>query len=132
MLFETFMMYKKYDVVRDVAFVETPTSQYYSCDDYIVKWGQRNRLADSDVKERTILIANMILGRDITSELSSLSSEPIAFETDIGWCSSRNETLAVNSETISYEPVSNGTISLYSAKPKQQVIHDYRDDRIRD
>lgn len=119
MLFEAFMMYKKYGAVSDAAFVTIPTSDDYSCDDYIVKWGQRNRLADSNVKQRAILAGSRILDRDITSDLSSISSAPIDMETDIGWCLSRFETAAVSSERVD---------RAYS-RARQQVVHDYQDDR---
>jgi hypothetical protein len=118
MLFEAFMMYKKYGAVSDVAFVTIPTSNNINCDDYIIKWGQRNRLADRNVKQRAILVSSKILARDITPELSSLASSPIDMTTDIGWCASLT---AVSSKRANI---------LYSGT-KQQVVHDYQDDRVR-
>jgi hypothetical protein len=123
MLFEAFMMYKKYGAVSDVAFVTIPTIDDDSCDDYLVKWGQRNRLADRNVKQRAIMVSSRILARDITLELSSISSSPIDMVTDIGWCSSRNLTTAV----VSSEPVNRSYSSTH-----QEVVHDYKDDRGRD
>lgn len=122
MLFEAFMMYKKYGAVSDVAFVSIPTAADYSCDDYVVKWGQRNRLADSNVKQRAILAGSRILDRDITSDLSLISSTPIDMEAGIGWCSSRYGTTAASIERTS---------RAYS-RTSQQVVHDYQDDRNRD
>lgn len=126
MLFETFMMYKKYAAARDVAFVTVPTTDDYSCDDYVVKWGQRNRLADSDVKTRVILSGSMILNRDITSDFSSFSSELLNMETDIGWCSSRTST-----DTLTNESVSSQTLTNTNDQLTQRVIHNYRDDFMR-
>lgn len=121
MLFEAFMMYKKYGAVSDVAFVTIPTADDYSCDDHVIKWGQRNRLADSNVKRRAILIGSRILGRDITSYLSSISSAPIDMGTDIGWCSSLSGATAASS----------GRVNRVYSNTGQAVVHDYQDDRVR-
>jgi hypothetical protein len=122
MLFEAFMMYKKYGAVSDVAFVSIPTVDDYKCDDYVIKWGQRNRLADPNVKQRAILAGSRILERDITADLPSISSAPIKMETDIGWCSSQEGTTAASSQQVN---------RAYS-RTSQQVVHDYQDDRVRD
>ncbi|MEH6452875.1 MAG: hypothetical protein V7782_07515 [Psychromonas sp.] len=74
------------------------------------------------MKQRAILVGSRILARDITSDLSSNSSEAIDMETDIGWCSSLDDTAIANSERVN-------TAYL---KASQQVIHDYQDDRVRD
>jgi hypothetical protein len=121
MLFEAFMMYKKYQAVSDVAFVTIPVGENVLCDDYVVKWGQRNRLADSKVKQRAELVARMILARDISADLPPISSAPVDMRTNIGWCESRVTTIA-SSERL------NRTYSTTS----QQVIHDYRDDLVRE
>ena len=123
MLFEAFMMYKKYGAIRDVAFVDIPAEESPSCSEYIVKWGQRNRLADSYVKERAILVANMILDRDITLELSS--SQAINMEPGIDWCESRYTTTVA-----SEDGASNSLESSSFSMPQQQVIHDYKEDRL--
>jgi hypothetical protein len=118
MLFEAFMMYKKYGAVSDVAFVTIPNTNDINCDDYIVKWGQRNRLADRNVRQRAILVSSKILARDITPDLTSLSSAPIDMTTDIGWCSSRTAVTSKRANSI-------------DSMTKQQVVHGYQDDRIR-
>ena len=116
------MMYKKYGAVSDVAFVIIPNTDDYSCDDYVVKWGQRNRLADINVKQRAKLVGSRILVRDITSDLPPILTTPIDMETDIGWCASRDGTTAASSERVN---------RAYS-KTRQQVVHDYQDDRVRE
>ncbi len=123
MLFEAFMMYKKYRAVSDVAFVTIPVSDNYSCDELVVKWGQRNRLADNNVKLRAKMVASRILlDRDIATDFLSISSAPIDMMQNIGWCASRNATTAASSERLNRGYSSIG----------QQVVHDYRDDRVRD
>ena len=120
MLFEAFMMHKKYGAMMDVAFTTTRAADDTSCDGYVVKWGQRNRLADSSVKQRTIFAGSRLLARDITSELTSVSSAPINMQADIGWCSSLSQTTSVS-----------GRSSNTASKTIQQVVYDYLDDKVR-
>lgn len=118
MLFEEFMMYKKYGAVRDVAFTTIPTTDSYSCDDYIIKWGQRNRLADAAVKERTEIVATAILERDLSEEFESISSAPVDMGSDVGWCESQFEISNANTSRLK-------SIAL---RTDQLVIHNYQDD----
>lgn len=116
-LFEIFMMYKKYRAISDVAFVSIPTSSSSSCDDQKVQWGQRARLADKEVKQRALFVASRILQRDVSNELVSLQSAPIAMPLGQGWCESRNSTNA-------YYDVATQSMNM-EVNP---VVHDYRDD----
>ena len=120
MLFEEFMMYKKYGAVKDVAFTTVPSGDSYSCDDYLIEWGQRNRLADATVKVRTELVGGIILGRDISSDLPDDSSEPIMMETDIGWCESQDETTSVTTNQANS--------LLLRVSQSEVVVHHYQDD----
>lgn len=122
MLFEAFMMYKKYGAVSDTAFTTIPTTEGYGCDDYVIKWGQRNRLADLNVKQRAILISSRILARDVTPDFSFIAFAPIDMEADTGWCASRYGTTAA-----SVQASRDG----FHAKTSQRVVHDYRDDMVR-
>lgn len=124
MLFEAFMMYKKYGAVSDVAFVSLP-EQATSCDDYIVQWGQRNRLADSYVKDRAIFIANEILQRDVSEDLAEIDADIIQMQAGSGWCESQfmtsdaRETLFQSSAAYDFEQPS---------VADKTVVHDYLDD----
>ncbi len=54
MLFEESMMRYHYNIQRDVAFVSTDS-------DYIIGWGKRGRVGDSDVKYRAKFVAKSFL-----------------------------------------------------------------------
>ncbi|WP_435234626.1 hypothetical protein ACR30L_12700 [Psychromonas sp. PT13] len=97
-----------------------PSGDSYSCDDYLIEWGQRNRLADATIKVRTALVGGMILGRDISSDLPDDSSEPIMMETDIGWCESQDETTSVTTNQANS--------LLLRVSQSEVVVHHYQDD----
>jgi hypothetical protein len=61
MLFEELMMAVTLGVDRDVAVTNRPTVAQPTGADYIVVWGQRNRVADAQVRERARLVAHRIL-----------------------------------------------------------------------
>ena len=124
-LFETYMMYKKYGAVSDVAFLRVPTTETYTCNDWKVEWGQRNRLADQNVKDRAILVASRLLGKEVTADLTSLSSAPIDMETDIGWCDS--QIMTGSSESIIFEE-----FRTHSASNSDSVYRHYLEDFIQE
>lgn len=87
MLFEETMMKYHFNIDRDVAFLR---DDHFGkkCDDYILKWGVRNRIADPRVIERAKLVASMVNpGKDISGFLEALSA-PKILPVDVGWCSS--------------------------------------------
>lgn len=92
MLFEAYMMYKKYNALSDVAFVSIPQLTNPSCNDWKIQWGQRSRLSDQDVEDRAVFVAERILGKttsDVRKDLDGLPAAPTAFDFDDGWCDSR-------------------------------------------
>ncbi|HAH03659.1 hypothetical protein AB6D20_004370 [Vibrio splendidus] len=103
MLFEAYMMYKKYRALSDVAFLSIPQIEDYSCNDWKVQWGQRSRLSDNDVQDRAVFVASGILGKSeltIRAELSSLPAAPEVLSVGQGWCSSQ-KFMDVNPEARS-------------------------------
>ncbi len=116
-LFETFMMYKKYRAISDVAFVSVPTTEQSSCDDLKIQWGQRTRLADKNVKQRAIYVANRILQRDVSNELIGLPSSVSHIQKGLGWCESRQTATIGGFAAVA-------TMSSNTAA----VVHDYHDD----
>lgn len=89
MLFESYMMYKKYKVYSEVAFLSVPQTTYYSCNDWKVLWGQRNRLADTNVRDRAVLVAQRILNvseNDIRANMPSSTMRPKTMPLGKGWC----------------------------------------------
>jgi hypothetical protein len=66
MLFEEVMMHKRYGLQRDVAITSSPTEDvngdgYISGADYIVSWGQRGRIAESNIKPRAQFVTERVL-----------------------------------------------------------------------
>lgn len=94
MLFEETMMKYHYNIDRDVVYLEVP-DELTKCDDYVVGWGQRNRIAASEVRPRAQMVARKALanisGNELLeidaffSRLGSPTSLPL-----IGYCSSIN------------------------------------------
>ncbi|MFO6423371.1 hypothetical protein [Motilimonas sp. KMU-193] len=101
MLFEETMMKYHYNIDRDVVYLEVPET-YTKCDDYIVGWGQRNRLAASEVRPRAQAVARKALANISGTELLEIDSffstlgSPTTLPL-IGYCSSINP----NSRSIS-------------------------------
>ncbi len=61
MLFEELMVLLTLDMDRDVAVTTRPTVPQPTGADYVVVWGQRNRVADPAVRERARLVAHRLL-----------------------------------------------------------------------
>ncbi len=92
MLFEAYMMYKKYNALSDVAFLAIPQHANPSCNDWKIQWGQRSRLSDAGVKERAVFVAGRILGKEddaVLGELNGLPLAPSALNYGDGWCESQ-------------------------------------------
>ena len=95
MLFEESMMKKHYGIDRDVTYVEVPATTTPKCDDYVIGWGQRNRIAASEVRPRAEAVVKKALantsGIDLLeveqffSNLGSPATLPL-----IGYCSAIN------------------------------------------
>lgn len=118
MMFEAMMMYKRYNSVMDVAYLSVPASEDSVCDDYLVEWGQRNRLAESYVNQRVEFVADRLISEDYALGLAAITEVPIYMEAESGWCSSRTETAAADgSDLRSTEAVR-----------ESQVVHDFSDD----
>lgn len=92
MLFEAYMMFKKYNAISDFAFVSIPQTTNPTCNEWEIQWGQRSRLSSQGVQDRAVFVANRILNKpesEIRLELANLPSRPSAFVKGKGWCESR-------------------------------------------
>ncbi|MCE2593899.1 hypothetical protein K6Y31_03615 [Motilimonas cestriensis] len=109
MLFEESMMKKHFNIDRDVAYLEVPDITDPKCDDYIIGWGQRNRIAASLVRPRALAVVKKALANatgpellaveDFFNSLGSPTTLPL-----IGYCSAINP----NSRSLSnsdYDPM---------------------------
>ena len=91
MLFEEAMMYYSFDVDRDVGVTNLPEDGV--CADYIVEFGQRNRILDASVAARAVFTVETILP-DLAGEVELLLESavgPIPMTPGLDWCS--NQTL---------------------------------------
>lgn len=88
MMFEEAMMRHHFGVARELAFTSRPESDSASCNDYRIRWGQRNRVADAQVRPRLALILPLLLDQnEVEPYLSSLGA-PESMPSDRGWCES--------------------------------------------
>ncbi len=79
MLFEALMMQSRYGISRDIA-VSSPAS-----DNYIVDWGQRDRVAVANIKDRVAFVAQRILPEfDHLNAINALPS-PQAMISGLSW-----------------------------------------------
>lgn len=61
MFFEEVMMYYNFGISRDIAITNVPEVPRATAYDYIVEWGQRNRIADPALREKAEFIVSRIL-----------------------------------------------------------------------
>ncbi|MDP2575930.1 hypothetical protein Q8W40_27325 [Vibrio penaeicida] len=91
-LFESYMMFKKYGAISDVAFISIPKTKEYTCNDWKVLWGERHRLADDNVRTKTIFVAQRLTGKTESEVISNMPSNVADVSTltpGLGWCESR-------------------------------------------
>lgn len=116
MLFEETMMHYLFGMDRDIVFSSAPDDKT-DCGDYIIKWGVRNRIGDTDVKARAQYVTSQLLpDLDLTMYFQDLAP-PTELVTEVDWCdrvnldgmqsalqklSSPNGPILVNPELIPY------------------------------
>ncbi|MFT7687450.1 MAG: hypothetical protein ACI9FB_002805 [Candidatus Azotimanducaceae bacterium] len=90
MSFEEAMMYHSYGISRDVAVTNFPDTNF--CDQYLVAWGQRNRIADPSVQARSMLTVRALLPEIADQVQVSLDSlvAPVQMELGLNWCDNIN------------------------------------------
>ncbi len=93
MLFDEVMMYTRYQIQRDVAVTNRPTGDNVTAVDYIVDWGQRNRVGETNIKPRAKYVLERVLPEiDATATINALPT-PIAMIAGQNW----RENLQLNS-----------------------------------
>jgi len=94
-LVEVSMMSKHYGVTLNVSFVDEPVNPT-SCADYIVGWGERNRLANPQVASRAQWVTERILGS--SAEWNTFFSSGLgplgAMEPGLDWCTNQQSAPA--------------------------------------
>jgi hypothetical protein len=90
MLFEELMMKARYGLDRDIAVTNQPTGDVIYANDYIVEWGQRGRIGETNIKPRVIYTAENVLPEfDSASAVSTLAN-PIPMVMGNDWYESLN------------------------------------------
>lgn len=99
MLFEATMMQLHYGIEMDVAFTNAPTGNSPACNDYVVGWGMRNKLAQPAVKARAKFVAQEILGtiHNWDDFFSNKVGTTTHMRTGEGWC--KNLVLGTAADT---------------------------------
>ena len=106
MIFETAMMKYHYNIDMDIGFVINPKKPQ-SCNDYILSWGVRNRIAKSDVSNRANFILKSILPNSANwdeftqNQIGTTSSLP----TNVGWCESLDNNASSRRLRIYNQPI---------------------------
>tara|TARA_R110002073_G_scaffold5076_8_gene32078 strand:+ start:13853 stop:15145 length:1293 start_codon:yes stop_codon:yes gene_type:complete len=92
MAFEEAMMFHSYGISRDIAVTNAPGSSL--CGDYLVSWGQRNRIGDLAVQARSLLAVSQILPERLANVEDSLASmpSPTQMTAGVNWCANINLT----------------------------------------
>lgn len=104
MLFEEAMMSYLYGSDRVVAFLDRPDVEDPSCDDYATGWGQRGRIASTQLQPRVSLVIDHILP-DLDPGVVIDSFPPVlAFEQGAGYCANIRATNADRSTIANIVP----------------------------
>jgi len=95
-LFTQIMMKLSFDVEFYIAFVHKPEDvENYSCNELLVGWGQKNRLADSLVVPRARWVLNNVYGPNIDFDLffSTEVGQSESMVPGVSWCDNRDATV---------------------------------------
>jgi len=106
MLFEEVMMKEFFQLDRELAFTEVAQEGNTTCNDYLVKWGIRNRFADTLVRERAQFAVSQLFPDYDFSFLFAEVDQSTPLTTDIGWCDSipiQEETVTARQPSQSYD-----------------------------
>lgn len=108
MAFEEAMMYHSYGISRDVAVTNFPDSNF--CEEYLVDWGQRNRIGSPSIQARSMYTVRALLPEVADAVQVSLDAMPAPSQMAVGvnWCENINMSGPLSrglvSEALSGEP----------------------------
>ena len=109
-LVDTAMMAYHFDIERNVGFSNKPIAEDPSCDDYLVSWGQRNRLADPLVIDRAYWAVNTVAasGTRIDDFFRTLP-DMVEMDKNVSWCDNQyaaSSSASLRSNTENRPPIS--------------------------
>ncbi|PKF60762.1 hypothetical protein CW745_12870 [Psychromonas sp. psych-6C06] len=121
MLFQATMLNYYYGIEMDSAFVIKPQNDSNYCEDYIVGWGQRNRIADPMSKQRAQFVSEQLLTDLDLSPFFAQLTPPQTFPDLTNWCnislSSTDESNSFSESTLT----DNDSNSIKAKSSRQQV-----------
>jgi hypothetical protein len=126
-LFAAAMMKKHFDVDFTIAFVQKPADEdNYSCDELLVGWGARNRVADPLVSPRARWVVDTIYGSDAeNSQFFNTGQGDVSTMTPgVDWCSNLEpSTLATRDRNANLK----STDQSYAREAERmQLLEDHR------
>jgi hypothetical protein len=86
MMFEEIMMHHHYGVDRQIAYTDAPVNDGQFCEDYIVRWGFRNRIGHVLVKSRAEFALQLLLDVPDVSVYTNALPTPGRMTTGTNWC----------------------------------------------
>lgn len=100
-LVENVVMSYRYDAVSNIGFTQKPADENnYYCDDLLVSWGQRNRLADPIVNGRARQATDLVLSLtpSMIDYLDNSLGNTEAMQASIDWCNNQQPSTAVSAD----------------------------------
>lgn len=86
MLFEAAMMKYFWDVDYDLAITGKPSNDGYYCNDYVIRWGVRNRLGDAAVGARAKFVTDALMPNLDMDDFYNNLEEPRYMLAGSDWC----------------------------------------------
>ena len=88
-LFEEVMMHHHFGIDLDTGLLRRPLAEAAACNDYIVEWGVRNRIAEPHVRARAEFVVGEMMNTDNPgSYFAGVGAEQKPLESGVGWCQS--------------------------------------------
>jgi hypothetical protein len=92
MMFEEAMMSYLFGTDRIVAFLDRPTVDSPTCNDYLTGWGERGRVAASQIQPRLRLVLEHILPSLNADQVIGSLPPVLSFEQGVGYCNNIIQT----------------------------------------
>jgi hypothetical protein len=122
MLFEEAMMKYFFDIDRDIAFTQVPADPA-KCSDYIVEWGNRNRVGEEDVIARAeFVVTEMLPGLLDSSLFFDELPFPTPMQTGLDWCSN----LELGVQALSVRAFRADPVELWNERVRMDVGQPHR------
>ncbi len=107
MLFEEVMMKYHFNIDREIAFTDAPSTANGPCSQYVVRWGMRSRVGNALVKSRAEIIVQQILGVNDASVYFANLALPRSLVKGVDWCNNLTSVSTNNNaqQKLSEQPI---------------------------